>query len=130
MMGYWQDEDGNPVTPEEESYSGVLVLEEGTMPYLNSSSVKVFLGVPPYALDQIDLKGGETISVTGFEMPGAARWDMDETGDSVFLHVVSAEIDGETFTLEQPYGRAGAYGGASGCGFGRGRAPRGGRARW
>ncbi|QEN08902.1 hypothetical protein EXM22_13210 [Oceanispirochaeta crateris] len=98
----WFDEEGNPITPEEISAEGTLVLEEGTMPYLETEDGKVFLMIPPFAIAEVDLEGGETIKVKGYDMP-TDRWG--NKTESVFLHVLSADIDGETFTLDM--GRAG-----------------------
>ena len=112
----WVDEEGNPVTPETVEVEGSLVLEAGTLPYLEQNGEKVFLMVPRNALGSIELEGGEFIKVSGFEMPDESRspWGSDDSS-SQFLRVVSAEIDGETFTLEM--------GPASGGGRGsRGRA--------
>jgi len=118
----WRDEDGNPITTAEEiTVEGSLVLEEGTMPYLNTDEGKVFLMVPPFVWDDIDLKGGETVTVTGYDMP-EDRWG-NET-ESTFLHVVSAVVDGKTLTVDQDmmgYGGRGGRGGMPG---------RGGRGGW
>ncbi|MDA3955853.1 hypothetical protein [Oceanispirochaeta sp.] len=105
---FWSDEDGNPITPEEISAQGTLVLEEGTIPYLKTAEGKVFLMIPPFAMDDVDLKGGESIKVTGYDIP-SDRWG-NET-ESVFLHVLSAEINGKTLTLDMDrMGRTGRSG--------------------
>ncbi|OQY32162.1 MAG: hypothetical protein B6241_12060 [Spirochaetaceae bacterium 4572_59] len=107
----WIDEEGNPVTPETVDVEGTLVLEEGTMPYLEQNGEKVFLMVPRFALNEIELDGGEFVKLTGFELPEDARspWGNSESS-SLFLHVVSAEIDGEVLTLEMGYGPRGGRG--------------------
>ncbi len=110
----WSDENGNPITPEEVTVEGALVLEEGTMPYLNTDGGKVFLMVPPFVWDEVDLKGGELVKATGYDVP-EDRWG--NTAESRFLHVVSAEVDGKTLTVDQ---------GMMGYGGRGGRAPRGG----
>ncbi|MBF9017843.1 MULTISPECIES: hypothetical protein [unclassified Oceanispirochaeta] len=112
------DEDGNLIKLEEISAEGTLVLEEGTMPYLNTADGKVFLMVPPFVLGDLELEGGEAVNVSGYDMP-TNRWG-NET-ESTFMRVLSAEIDGETLDLD--FNRMGR---ASRGGRG-GRSSRGGR---
>ena len=123
--GYCYDENGELVELEEISVDGNLVLEDGTMPYLNTSEGKVFLMVPPFVIYDLELKGGEAVSVTGYDTasfgsagPGMMSWGDDS--DATYLRVSSAVIDGEEYDLG-----AGSWGGP---GMG-GRAPRGGSSR-
>lgn len=115
-MEWCYDEDGNLVDLEEVSVEGTLVLEEGTMPYLNTADGNVFLMVPPFMMDGIDLEGGEDVKATGYDMP-TDRWG-NET-ESVFLRVLTAEING--VEIEMDFDRMGR-GGRGGRG---GRYPRG-----
>jgi hypothetical protein len=118
MMDECYDEDGNLIQLEEITAEGTLVLEEGTMPYLNTADGKVFIMVPPFALGDLELEGGEAVKVTGYDMP-TDRWG-NET-DSVFMRVLTAEIDGEELDLD--FDRIGrAHHGGKG-----GRPSRGGR---
>jgi len=114
----WSDENGNPITPKEITAEGSLVLEEGTMPYLNTGDGKVFLMVPPFVWDEVELKGGETVKVTGYDVP-EDRWG--NKTESQFLHVVSAVVDGKTLAVDDDMI---GYGGRGG----RGRMP--GRCVW
>ncbi|MDC7231879.1 MAG: hypothetical protein PQJ58_01510 [Spirochaetales bacterium] len=118
FMEECDDEDGNWIEPEQISAEGTLVLEEGTLPYLNTDSGKVFLMVPPFAMADLELEGGESVAVTGYDMP-TDRWG-NET-ESTFIRVLTAEIDGEE--LDLAFDR---MGGRSRGGKG-GRGPQGGR---
>lgn len=113
------DEDGNLIELEEISAEGTLVLEEGTMPYLNTADGKVFIMVPPFALGDLELEGGEAVKVTGYDMP-TDRWG-NET-DSVFMRVLTAEIDGVELDLDFDRMGRGSRGGRGG------KSQRGGRA--
>lgn len=105
------DEDGNLIQLEEISAEGTLVLEEGTMPYLNTADGRVFLMVPPFALGDLELEGGEAVKVTGYDMP-TDRWG-NET-ESIFMRVLTAEIDGEELDMDfNRMGRA-SHGGRGG----------------
>jgi len=121
-MMYWTDEEGNPVTPDLTEAEGTLVLEEGTLPYLMNGGEKVFLMVPPFAIQEVELTGGESVKVSGYEVPGG-RWGTET--ESLFLHVVTAEIDGQVLTLER-----GAGPGAGGKGGRGGRGGHHGHGRW
>ncbi len=108
------DEDGNIIELEEKTIEGSLVLEEGTMPYLNTADGKVFLMVPQFMVYDLGLKGGESVKVTGYDVP---RTPWGEETESTFLRVTDAEIDGKQIVL-----MGGRRGGAAG---GRGAGPRG-----
>jgi len=105
------DEDGNLIELVEISAEGPLVLEEGTMPYLNSADGRVFLMIPPFAIGDLELEGGESVKVTGYDMP-SDRWG-NET-ESVFLRVLTAEIDGVELDLD--FGRMGRHSSKGGRG--------------
>ena len=128
---YWADEEGNPVNAaelEEVTVEGTLVLETGTHPYLVQDGVNVFLMVPPFAISELELEGGEAVKVSGYELPEGGPMFWNSTDGARFLQVTSAEINGQTLTLQGGYG----YGGAAYCdpslGGRMGRA--GGRGRW
>ena len=96
------DEDGNEIKLEEITVSGSLVLEEGTMPYLNTAEGKVFLMVPRFMIYELELEGGESITATGFDVPNSP-WG--EEHESTFLRVTGAEIDGkEIIMMDGPRG--------------------------
>jgi len=118
MASWCYGDDGTLLELEEITAEGTLVLEEGTLPYLNTADGKVFLMVPPFAMDGVELEGGEELKVTGFDMP-ADRWG-NET-ESLFIRVLTAEIDGEVLEL---YYNGTGRGGRGGMG---GRSPRGSR---
>ena len=123
--GYcWYDEEGNFITPETIEVEGVLVLEEATLPYIEQNGEKVFLMVPRFAFDQVELEGGESVKVSGFDMTENARMAWDYETESLYLHVVTAEIDGETFTLDNGMGRMGGIGQGGRMGRSGGRRPR------
>ena len=132
-MMYWTDQDGNPVNAaeyEEVTVEGSLVLEAGTHPYIEEAGERVFLMVPPFAVYDLDLQGGETVSVTGYEFPagGPMFWNSDD--EVRFVQVQTAVIDGEELTLQS--GLAYGNGAWSGPGAGRrmGRAGGHGPGRW
>ncbi len=132
-MMYWTDQDGNPVNApqyEEVTVEGTLVLETGTHPYIEEAGVKVFLMVPPFAVYDLDLKGGESVQVSGYEIPGGGPmfWNSDDSAR--FVQVQTAVIDGEELTLQggMAYGN-GAWCGP-GAGGGMGRAGGRGPGRW
>ncbi len=134
-MMYWADEEGNPVNApelEEVTVEGTLVLETGTHPYIEENGEKVFIMVPSFAIADLELEGGESVKVTGYEVPegGPMFWSAEE--DIRFIQVTSAEINGETLTLEGGYGAGRmAYGDQSWCAPGSyGRSGSRGRARW
>ncbi len=120
----WYDEEGNPVTPETIEVEGVLVLEEAMLPYIEQNGEKVFLMVPRFAFDQVELKGGESVKLSGYDVTERARMAWDYETESLYLHVVSAEIDGETFTLENGMGRMGGMAQDGPMGRSGGRRPR------
>lgn len=93
---FYYDEEGNKVELEEISAEGTLVLEEGTMPYLDTPEGRVFLMVPPRGVAELGLSGGETVAVSGYDMP---RKPWGRESDSVFLRVTGAEIDGKQIVL-------------------------------
>jgi hypothetical protein len=104
------DAEGNEIQLEEMTVSGTLVLEEGTMPYLNTAEGKVFLMVPRFMVYELELAGGESVKVTGFDVP-ATPWG--EEHESTFLRVTDAEIDGKQIVF---MGGAGGRGGRGGKG--------------
>ena len=120
----WYDEEGNLVTPETIEVEGVLVLEEATLPYIEQNGEKVFLMVPRFAFDQVELEDGESIKVSGYDMTENARMAWDYETESLYLHVVTAEIDGETYTLDNGMGRLGGTGLGGRMGGAGGRRPR------
>ena len=101
------DEEGNPVELEEITVEGSLVLEEGTMPYLETKDGKVFLMVPPPVIFQLGLEGGESVKVRGYDIP---RTPWGQETESVFLKVTDAEIDGKQIVLLGGPGRQGGRG--------------------
>lgn len=102
------DAEGNEIQLEEKTVSGSLVLEEGTMPYLNTAEGKVFLMVPRFMVYELELEGGESVQVTGYDVPNSP-WG--EEYESTFLRVTDAEIDGKQVVM-----MGGSRGGAHGRG--------------
>ncbi len=90
------DAEGNEIKLEEMTAEGTLTLDEGTMPYLNTADGKVFLMVPRFMVYELELKGGESVKVTGFDVP-FSPWG--EEYESTFLRVTDAEIDGKQLIL-------------------------------
>jgi hypothetical protein len=112
------DEEGNSITFEEISAEGTLVLEEGRMPYINTSEGMVFLMVPPFVMGDLELEGGETVKVSGYDMP-TDRWG-NET-ESVFLRILTAEINGEELNMDFDRMSGAPHGGRGGKGMQGGR---------
>ncbi|MDC7242084.1 MAG: hypothetical protein PQJ50_17150 [Spirochaetales bacterium] len=121
-QGFCYDENGELIELEEITARGTLVLEEGSMAYLNTDDGKVFLMVPPFAIYDLELEGGEDVEVTGYDMPANGMMAWGQESVSTWLRVTSAVIDGEELDLSLAAGpgRGGFRGGANGGRGGRG----------
>ncbi len=100
--------------------TGTLELVNGEPPYLLTGGERYVLKAPYRLLLDIEIENGQEVSVSAYEVP-AARWQWDDSEKG--LHVLSAEIGGEVYDLDEymygPMGGRGAKGGRGGRGAGR-----------
>ncbi len=101
---------GEPIT-----LTGTLDLEQGDgLAALKTGSETWSLMVPHMYDYDVPVKSGDTVTVTGFEMPGP-RWDR-ENGER-YLMVQKAVIAGREYTLPGGYGRGSMMGRVPGYGY-------------
>lgn len=97
-------EDQEPVTVE-----GTLHLVNGELPYVEQNGEKFVISAPWADLEDISLTDGMTVTVEGFEAPGAGyRWDDSEK----VLMLTKATVNGEEITIEHSADGSGYRGGA------------------
>ncbi len=92
---------------------------------LSAEGAEWLLMYPRWALADVEISSGDTVSVTGVKTPGY-RFGEDDGAEENYLMVFSAEIDGETYELSDARGNG--FGGMGG-GFRPMHGGRGGR-RW
>ncbi|MBN2353249.1 MAG: hypothetical protein JXD23_11810 [Spirochaetales bacterium] len=118
-----------PNSTEPVKVTGKVTIADNGWAALASGGTTYNLLYPHYSTAEVPIKNGDTISVTGYVVPGP-RW-ADEK--AVFLRVSQAEVGGKTFVFagrlngpRGPRGGRGADDDGSGC-YGYGPMMRDGR---
>lgn len=88
--------------------TGTLELINGQPPYLIADKSRFYIMAPYQLLNNIDVKDGETVTVSGYEMPsGMWQWNNNERG----IRIIQATIKGETIDIPYYDGRMSMMGG-------------------
>jgi hypothetical protein len=112
-----------PFNAEPLSVSGKATIADNGWVTLAADGKTYTLLYPRYSAVAISIKNGDTISVTGYVVPGPPWADQK----AVFLRVTQADINGKTYVFVGPgpgprgeYGRGHGYGPMMGPGYGNG----------
>tara|TARA_B100000614_G_scaffold249707_1_gene259015 strand:+ start:523 stop:1047 length:525 start_codon:yes stop_codon:yes gene_type:complete len=109
MMGWgpgWIDQDA-----EETELTGRLQLAEDQAPVLTSGGTDYVLHIHPALAQEVSVRNGQTITVTGYVANVASP---DLLGEDHFVRVTAIEVDGTRVVLPSGTGFGGPMGGFGG----------------
>ncbi len=116
-MGMWGAEEGEKIT-----VSGPVYFKDKIHPEIESGGKEYELMVPRFALWNLDIEEGQSISVEGYTIEGM-YCEEEEGEDEVHLWVTKAKIGDKEYDLESD--AQGTWGGRQGTWGGPGRGGRG-----
>ncbi|ADK79183.1 hypothetical protein [Sediminispirochaeta smaragdinae] len=108
--GAQEDEDFRDNPYQTVTVSGKIYASFSGFPELKGDDGKTYrLMFPMFLADSLELSNGESVSVEGFSAP--ANWRPTRNpSDAVYLRLVKATIDGQTYDLSRFYGHMGPGG--------------------